>query len=113
MIQSDHNFAHEMTAEQSWSVQICDLIGSLESYLQQKDNFCKIFIMNFCEMGLVFPYLAMINRGHLNVQIICYGYIHMYVIHYVKYACAFVKGVSGVPSDLSVAYYRTVVTSVW
>ena len=35
MIQSDHNFAHTMTAELSWHVQNCDLIGPLLIMLQQ------------------------------------------------------------------------------
>ena len=36
MIQSGHNFAHAMTAQLSWHVQNCDLIGWLESKLWQK-----------------------------------------------------------------------------
>ena len=34
MIQLCNNFAHAMAAQLSWHVQICDLIGSLESSLQ-------------------------------------------------------------------------------
>ena len=37
IIQSGHNFTHFMTAELSWHVQNYDLIGSLESKLEQKD----------------------------------------------------------------------------
>ena len=46
MIQSDHNFARAMTAELSWHVQSCDLIGSL--YLTCKQGtFCgKIWIIS-------------------------------------------------------------------
>ena len=33
---SSHNFAHATTAELSWHVQHCDLIGSLESKWKQK-----------------------------------------------------------------------------
>ena len=35
IIQSSHNFAHAMTAELSWHVQNCNLIGSLEWKLEQ------------------------------------------------------------------------------
>ena len=37
MICSGHNFAHAMTAQLSWHVQICDLIGSLHSKLKWKN----------------------------------------------------------------------------
>ena len=33
---SGHNFAHAMTAELSWHVQDCGLIGSLESKFELK-----------------------------------------------------------------------------
>ena len=35
MIQSDHNFAHAMTAELSWHEHIYDMIGSLFFALEQ------------------------------------------------------------------------------
>ena len=37
MIRSGHNFAHVMTAELSWHVQICGLISSLESWWKQRE----------------------------------------------------------------------------
>ena len=53
MVQSGHNFAHVTTAKLSWPVQICDLIGSLESKLEPKE-FSKDFsheIINIVETG--------------------------------------------------------------
>ena len=44
MIRLDHNFAHDTTAELSWHVQNCDLIGSFflkkqqHLFLQDLDN---------------------------------------------------------------------------
>ena len=35
IIRSGHNFAHIMTAELSWYVQICDLMNSLKLWLKQ------------------------------------------------------------------------------
>ena len=37
IIWSGHNFAHVMTAELSWHVQISDLIESQESWLWQRE----------------------------------------------------------------------------
>ena len=37
VIKSCHNFAHAMTAELSWHVQNYDMIGMLESELEQKE----------------------------------------------------------------------------
>ena len=37
-VRSGDNFAHVMTAQLSWHVQICDFIGSLEFKLQQKGS---------------------------------------------------------------------------
>ena len=37
MIQSGHNYAHAMTAELSWHVQNCDLLGSIELKSEQKE----------------------------------------------------------------------------
>ena len=45
VIRSCHNFAHAMTAELSWHVQNYDMIGMLESELEQKaftQDFLKI-----------------------------------------------------------------------
>ena len=41
IIQSGHNFAHAMTAELSWHVQNCDLVGLPESKLEQKNIFAR------------------------------------------------------------------------
>ena len=35
MVQSSHNFAHAMTAQLSWHVQTCDMIGSIQLKLKQ------------------------------------------------------------------------------
>ena len=56
MTQSGHNFAHVMTAQLSWHVQNCDLIGSMQTKLKYKLNkkkFRKISVMSswsVCEM---------------------------------------------------------------
>ena len=50
-IQSGHKFAHVMTAQLSWHVQICDLIVSSKLKL---DNFHKISVISsltLCVMG--------------------------------------------------------------
>ena len=52
MIQSVDNFAHVTTAELSWYVQNCDLIGSLESKLEHKGYWQDVDyeLRSLCEM---------------------------------------------------------------
>ena len=65
MIQSGYNFAHVTTAQLSWHVQNCDLIGSLESELKQKrfsQNLNYEFITVY-EMALGWQ---VVSIGHVN-----------------------------------------------
>ena len=68
IIRSGHNFVYAMTAQLSWHMQNCDLIGSLESKLEQ-NKFAQDFsyeLINSLWNGPLVAYQIVISKKALT-----------------------------------------------
>ena len=67
-MRSGHNFAHATTAQLSWHVQYCDLIGLSESRWKQNENVLKISVMTSWSVCEMWPWLHGICCHHCSVS---------------------------------------------